>query len=74
MYKILIFVAISFTFPSYAQDLFSMRDCMLLPITDSAGNALGFKVYEELEEHLKDQKWCNYKSSAGLLPTLPTLD
>lgn len=46
---------------------FSMRECMLLPITDSAGNALAFKVYEKLEEHLKDQKWCKYKSSADLL-------
>ena len=51
---------------SYAEK-FSMRDCMLLPITDSAGHALGFKVYERLEEHLKEIKWCDYKSSASLL-------
>jgi hypothetical protein len=51
---------------SYAEK-FSMRDCMLLPITDTAGHALGFKVYERLEEHLKDIKWCDYKSSASLL-------
>lgn len=66
MQKILILLLVVFTTNLRAEN-FSMRDCMLLPITDSAGNALAFKVYEKLEDHLKDQKWCNYKSSADLL-------
>lgn len=66
MKKIILVLLILFTQNSFAES-FSMRDCMLLPITDSAGNALGFKVYENLEKHLKDQKWCRYKSSADLL-------
>lgn len=63
-YLVLILIIIS---TNIRAENFSMRDCMLLPITDSAGNALAFKVYEKLEDHLKDQKWCKYKSSADLL-------
>lgn len=48
-------------------DKYSMRRCALLPVTDTAGNALGFKVYERLEKHLKDAKWCDYVSSAELI-------
>jgi hypothetical protein len=66
MKKIVIILILILSKLSYAEK-FSMRDCMLLPITDSAGHALGFKVYERLEEHLKDIKWCDYKSSASLL-------
>ena len=66
MKKVLLLLVFLFSSNVFA-DSYSMRDCMLLPITDSAGNALGFKVYESLEKHLKDQKWCEYKSSADLL-------
>jgi len=48
-------------------DVYSLRDCMLLPITDTAGNSLGFKVYEELERYLKKEKWCDYKSSGDVI-------
>lgn len=66
MKKLLFVLILLSTKLTYAEK-FSMRDCMLLPITDSAGHALGFKIYERLEEHLKEIRWCDYKSSAPLL-------
>ncbi|MBC75741.1 MAG: hypothetical protein CME64_06975 [Halobacteriovoraceae bacterium] len=36
-------------------------------MTDTAGNALGYKVYEGIERSLKRAKWCDYKSSAELI-------
>jgi hypothetical protein len=46
---------------------FSMRKCMILPITDTAGNSFGYKVYEELERRIKDIGWCEYKSSSDVI-------
>lgn len=48
----------------------SMRRCMLLPIRDSVGGALGFKVFEELERYLKDSEWCYYEPNSGILDIL----
>ena len=31
----------------------SLRRCMILPIMDSVGGAIGFKVFEEVEKYLK---------------------
>ena len=45
---------------------YSMRDCLILPVTDSAGNSLGLKIYEEVEYYLKEKAWCNYESNAEL--------
>ena len=50
---------------SFAQS--SMRRCTLLPITDSVGGAIGFKVFEQIEEELKKSNWCTYVSNAGLI-------
>jgi hypothetical protein len=66
MYKHLIIVILILSNNLWA-DTHNIRNCMLLPITDSAGNALGFKVFEQLEESIKEQKWCHYKSSADLI-------
>lgn len=60
-----IFVTLA-SFNSYSQD-YSMRRCLLLPVTDSAGHSLGFEVYEKLEDYLKDGGWCEYVSSAELI-------
>ncbi len=46
---------------------FSMRKCSMLPVTDSAGHALGYRVYERLEDYLKEGNWCDYESTASLL-------
>lgn len=45
----------------------SMRRCTLLPITDSVGGAIGFKVFEEVEKVLKKSNWCTYVSNSGLI-------
>lgn len=45
----------------------SMRRCTLLPITDSVGGAIGFRVYEQLEAQLKKSNWCTYISTASLM-------
>lgn len=46
---------------------YSMRKCSLLPVTDTAGHALGYRVYERLEDYLKEGNWCDYESTASLL-------
>lgn len=48
----------------------SMRRCMLLPVTDNMQGALSFKVFEEIEAHLKDGNWCIYKSNSEILNIL----
>jgi hypothetical protein len=45
----------------------SMRRCTLLPVTDSVGGAIGFKVFEEVEEGLKKSNWCTYVSNSSLI-------
>lgn len=46
---------------------YSMRRCVLLPITDTVSNAIGFKVYERVESYLKEANWCEYRTSADML-------
>lgn len=46
---------------------YSMRDCMILPITDTAGNSLGYTVYNKLERDIKESGWCRYKSSSDVI-------
>lgn len=48
----------------------SMRRCMLLPVRDSVGGALGFKVFTEVERYLKDSEWCYYTSNSEILNIL----
>lgn len=45
----------------------SMRRCTLLPITDSVGGAIGFKVFEQVEQELKKSNWCTYVSNSSLI-------
>jgi hypothetical protein len=54
-----------FSFQVSAQS--SMRRCTLLPVTDSVGGAIGFKVFEEVEEGLKKSNWCTYVSNSSLI-------
>lgn len=39
----------------------------MLPITDSVGGAIGYKVFEEVESDLKKSNWCTYVSNSGLI-------
>jgi len=48
----------------------SMRRCMLLPVKDSVGGALGFKVYEEVERYLKSSQWCYYRPNSEIINIL----
>ena len=48
----------------------SMRRCMLLPVKDSIGGALGFKVFEDVESYLKDSNWCYYESNSEIINIL----
>lgn len=48
----------------------SMRRCMLLPIKDTVGGAIAYKVFEELERYLKDGDWCYYQSNSEILDIL----
>ncbi len=48
----------------------SMRRCMLLPIKDTVGGAVAYKVFEDLERYLKDGDWCYYQSNSQILDIL----
>lgn len=48
----------------------SMRNCMLLPVTDGADNKIGFRVFEDVENYIKDGSWCTYKSNSELINIL----
>ncbi len=65
MKKILFFLV--FVASLARAESYSMRDCMLLPITDTAGNSLGYTVFEKVERQLKEQGWCEYKSSSEVI-------
>jgi hypothetical protein len=64
--KIIFLVALLFSVSISA----NMRRCMLLPIRDSIGGALGFKVFEDVEVFLKDSGWCYYTSNSEILNIL----
>lgn len=65
--KFLIFLSILFSSMNTHAEQNSMRRCMILPISDTAGNSFGFKVYEDLEKYIKTTKWCDYASSSGVI-------
>lgn len=48
----------------------SMRRCMLLPVKDSIGGALGFKVFEEVERYLRSSQWCYYRPNSEIINIL----
>lgn len=48
----------------------NMRKCSLLPMTDSVGGAISFKVFEKVENYLKESKWCLYKTNSEMLSIL----
>jgi hypothetical protein len=65
MKQIFVLLFVLMSFPLFAQS--SMRRCALLPITDSVGGAIGFKVFEEVEKDLKKSNWCTYVSNSSLI-------
>ncbi|PIK14301.1 hypothetical protein [Halobacteriovorax sp. JY17] len=69
MNKIILILFIAFASMSVNASQ-SMRKCMLLPVKDSIGGALGFKVYEEVERYLKTSEWCYYRSNSEIINIL----
>ncbi len=65
MNKFILLFLILFTSSAWSQS--SMRRCTLLPITDSVGGAIGFKVFEEVEKELKNSNWCTYISNSAMI-------
>ncbi len=63
--KIIIFTLLLLPLNLFAQS--SMRRCTLLPITDSVGGAIGYKVFERIESNLKKSNWCTYVSNSSLI-------
>ncbi|WPU65378.1 hypothetical protein [Peredibacter starrii] len=61
----LLVLGLILSFSAFAQS--SMRRCTLLPITDSVGGAIGFKVFEEVESNLKKRNWCTYVSNSSMI-------
>lgn len=68
MKKLACALVILFSSSIYATE--SMRHCMLLPVTDGADGKIGFKVFEEVENYIKDGSWCTYKSNSELINIL----
>ena len=64
--KILSILLLVLSLPVLAES-YSMRDCMILPITDTAGNSLGYTVYNKLERKIQEEGWCRYKSSSEVI-------
>lgn len=65
MNKLLFFLLAFFALTAWGES--SMRRCTLLPVTDSVGGAIGFKVFEAVELDLKQSNWCTYVSNSGLI-------
>ncbi len=62
---VFLFCLIALTTPVLSQS--SMRRCTLLPVTDSVGGAIGYKVFEELERELRRSNWCTYVSNSAMV-------
>lgn len=68
--KTFLIIFILFLLNSMAYAEMSMRRCMLLPVTDSLDGAIAFKVFEDLEEYLKEGSWCYYRSNSDIISVL----
>ncbi len=68
MKKYLVICILFLSFVATATE--SMRHCMLLPIVDGLDNRAGFKVFEEIENYIKEGSWCTYKSNSELINIL----
>lgn len=64
-FLLITFGILCFSFTSLASS--SMRRCTLLPVTDSLNGAVGYKVFEAIENKLKESDWCSYVSNSDML-------
>lgn len=58
------------SFSSYGFYTHSFRRCLLLPVEDQVGGAIGFGVFQEVEKYLKNSEWCFYKHNSEILNIL----
>jgi hypothetical protein len=68
--KKLILVTLSLILTTHVFAQANMRKCTLLPITDSVGGAISYKVFEKVENYLKESKWCLYKTNSEIITIL----
>lgn len=68
-----IFLSLIILIFSFNADAFykhSFRRCMVLPVEDAVGGAIGFGVFQEIEKYLKNSEWCFYKTNSEILNIL----
>lgn len=53
---------------SFAEN--SMRRCMLLPVKDSVEGSVAFRIFNEVENYLKNSEWCYYHHNSEILNIL----
>jgi hypothetical protein len=68
--KFYLIIAITLCMSFYISAETNIRKCTLLPITDSVGGAVSYKVYEDVENYLKDSRWCLYKTNSEIISIL----
>ncbi len=63
-------LVVMFIFTGILHATESMRNCMLLPVSDGIDNKIGFRVFEDIENYIKEGTWCTYKSNSELINIL----
>lgn len=66
MKKIIIIFLFILSSNLFAQN-FSMRRCVLLPITDDLNGAMSFQIFQSIERYVKEVSWCKYQSNSNLI-------
>lgn len=64
--KFLILISLSVSVYASA----TMRRCMILPVRDSVGGAIGFEVFARVEKYLKASTWCYYEHNSEIINIL----
>ena len=48
----------------------SARRCMILPVRDTVGGAIGYEVFSKIERYLKSSRWCYYQYNSEIINIL----
>jgi hypothetical protein len=65
--KIVLVIIWSIAFFVVQAEEYSMRRCLMLPITDTLGSSVAYKVFEKVEDHLKESTWCQFQPNYSLI-------
>ena len=68
--KYRLIIAFFFALFSLEASVLNLRKCILTPVTDSVGGALGFAVYQKIEQKLLNVTWCQYRHNSEILNIL----